>query len=53
MENYQKTKQQLKEQFGTLNGLTSKEAEEKTGSVSGQSVSDSGLCRDMSVGIFW
>ena len=29
MENYQKTKQQLKEQFGTLNGLTSKEAEEK------------------------
>ena len=32
MENYQKTKQQLKEQFGTLNGLTSKEAEEKLNS---------------------
>ena len=32
MENYKKTKQQLKEQFGTLNGLTSKEAEEKLNS---------------------
>ena len=33
MENYKKTKQQLKEQFGTLNGLTSKEAEEKLNSL--------------------